>query len=180
MSSADLEFFSNLDGLNHLALAAFRLRNGREVDLVGVARFLRLAPSSDVAEVAVTVRDEFQGRGLGKALLARLVESASERGIRWLRFYLLNENRPARSLLEHSVWETTFENQGTLIAAELEVPQMIDEGPTGHLDFHEKMEDLIRMIARGAVASPFSLSLLGLRSWRRETGRVVDRLTTDD
>ena len=177
LSPAELEFFSDLDGWNHLALGAFRLRGGKEAELLGVARYFRLAPSVDVAEVAITVHDDLQGKGLGKALLARLVMAAAERRIGRLRFYLLYQNRPARALLEHSVWETTFENQGTVVAAELEIPPMMASTPlpaAGQLD--DKLEELVRMIARGAVASPFSLSMLGLRSWWHETERLLSDL----
>ena len=49
---------------------------------VGVARFIRLEPGGDRAEAAVAVVDEWQGRGLGAALLDRLAARAGEAGIR--------------------------------------------------------------------------------------------------
>lgn len=178
LTAAELAFFCDLDHWDHLAVAAFRRQGGREGALIGVARFFRLAPSSDVAEVAITVRDDLQAKGLGRVLLAHLVAAAAERDIRRLRFYLLYENRPARALLEHSIWETSFQNQGTVVAAELEVPEeLIGDAPSCCSAFEDRLEELLRMIARGAVASPFSLSLLGLHSWWRGTERLLTALT---
>jgi len=173
----ELRFFTELDGWNHFAIAAVRLHNGKETDLLGVARFFRLAPGSEVAEVAVAVLDEVQGRGIGRLLLTRLVAAASERNIQRLRFYLLYENRPARNLFEHSAWETTFNNEGTVVAGELKVPEYVP-GKVPHHDheFTTQLEELIDRIAKGAVATPMSLALIGWDGWWRHTRRVLDSM----
>jgi acetyltransferase len=59
--------------------------------IVGVAR-LTADPDRDHAEYAVTVRSDWQGRGLGYALMQKMIEYARSRGIRELFGYVLREN----------------------------------------------------------------------------------------
>ena len=67
-----------LDGTRHVALAAF---SPPETDIVAVARFLRTSDESAVAEVAITVADLLQQRGLGGAMAAALAHVASNAGM---------------------------------------------------------------------------------------------------
>ena len=48
---------------------------------VGVARYVRLSEQPAVAEAAVSVVDDWQGRGLGGELLRRLTSRAREHGV---------------------------------------------------------------------------------------------------
>ena len=48
---------------------------------VGVARYVRDADDPQAAEIALTVADEWQGRGLGTELLARLSHRARQEGV---------------------------------------------------------------------------------------------------
>lgn len=57
----------------------------------GVARYVRLADEPTVAEAAVTVLDDVQGRGLGTLLFRQLAVSAIEHDIRTFRTYVLAE-----------------------------------------------------------------------------------------
>jgi GNAT superfamily N-acetyltransferase len=73
-----------------------------------------------VAEVAVTVIDEYQGRGLGR-LLFRLVSSvALDRGINRLCAYTLADNLPVRRELAR-VGASVEWDSGGLIRAEMDV-----------------------------------------------------------
>ena len=93
LSDEDLTFLTELDGLIHFGLVAVRLaRDGSESEGIGVARFLRLPGEPDVAEPAITVIDEMQGRGIGSLLLSRLAAAAVEKGVCRFRCYLLSEN----------------------------------------------------------------------------------------
>jgi len=67
---------------------------------VGVARFVRLAERPDTAEAAVTVIDDWQGRGVGTILLGLLAERARAEGIVRFTALLLAENRDMLELLE--------------------------------------------------------------------------------
>ena len=57
-----------------------------------VARYIRSKDDAEVAEIAVTVADDWQGRGLGRALLDRVTYRARHGGVH--RFSALV--RPAR------------------------------------------------------------------------------------
>jgi len=56
-------------------------------------RFIRLRPGGPVAEAAVSVVDDWQGRGVGRALLAALVDRANEEGVERWQATLLRSNR---------------------------------------------------------------------------------------
>jgi acetyltransferase len=66
---------------------------------MGVARFAALADEEGVVDVAVTVGDRWQGRGLGTALLARLIERARDEGHLALHADVLAENRASIAML---------------------------------------------------------------------------------
>src|SRR5262249_38991107 len=98
LSPSEVERFTSCDGLNHFALAAVVQRRNGIREGIGVARFVRLADEPVAAEVALTVIDDYQGQGLGRLLLARLLCAAEERGVRELRSTVLADNRPMLAL----------------------------------------------------------------------------------
>jgi GNAT superfamily N-acetyltransferase len=65
---------------------------------VGIARFVRDADAPE-AEIAFEVVDDWQGRGLGTALLAALRELAREEGILRFRALIAFGNAPAFALV---------------------------------------------------------------------------------
>ena len=86
LSTADLRYFTDVDHHNHEALAALDQADGHGV---GIARYIRDASDPQAAEIAVTIVDDWQGRGLGTALLAQLSDRARQEGIR--RFTALTD-----------------------------------------------------------------------------------------
>ena len=88
LSPRMLDSLMDVDHEHHLALIA--LEGG---EAVGVVRFVRFTDEPDVADVAITVIDERQGRGLGRALLHALLDAAVERGVRALNFDIHPDNR---------------------------------------------------------------------------------------
>jgi len=64
----------------HLALIAQVFTGGREA-AIGEARYVVSADGKS-AEFAVSIADEWQGRGLGTLLLCRLIEAAKKAGVR--------------------------------------------------------------------------------------------------
>jgi len=78
LTPAELRYFTEIDHHDHEALGAVALADGRGV---GIARYVRSAEDPRAAEVAVTVVDEWQGRGLGAELVARLSGRARAAGI---------------------------------------------------------------------------------------------------
>jgi RimJ/RimL family protein N-acetyltransferase len=85
LSDREVAWFTRVDHVRREALVAL---DGTEI--AGVARYDRL--DGDRAEVAVVVADAWQGRGVGTALLTRLVERARRRGITELVADTLSEN----------------------------------------------------------------------------------------
>jgi GNAT superfamily N-acetyltransferase len=70
--------------------------------LVAEARYLPIAAGT--AELALAVRDGYQGAGLGHLLLDALVERAGEDGLDRLRAVVLLENTPMLRLLQRYGW----------------------------------------------------------------------------
>ena len=97
-SRAELRYLTEVDGRDHVALVAeypcYPVRR-----LIAVARFVRLEDDPDAAEVAVTVADEWQGRGLGSVLGEHLSHLARNRGIRRFTATMSSENPPAHRLM---------------------------------------------------------------------------------
>jgi RimJ/RimL family protein N-acetyltransferase len=89
LSPAELRYFTQIDHHDHEALGAVDCANGRGV---GVARYVRSTGDSQAPEIAVTVVDEWQGRGLGTELVAQLSERAREEGIRRFAALVAGDN----------------------------------------------------------------------------------------
>ena len=66
---------------------------------VGIARFVALPDQTGTAEVAVTVADRFQGRGIGGLLLDALGRAAVGVGMDLLVYLVDPTNRPMLRLL---------------------------------------------------------------------------------
>ena len=85
----EIAFFLNVDFVNHVALVALVEEGGRPV-IVGGGRYIVLQPGR--AEVAFVVVDEYQGHGIGAALLHHLVAIARGAGLKELVAEVLHEN----------------------------------------------------------------------------------------
>lgn len=66
--------------------------------LIGVARYA--LESAGRAEFAIVIADQWQGRGIGRRLLARLADLARRRGLRSLYGDILSINRPMLGLVQ--------------------------------------------------------------------------------
>ena len=80
LGSDELEYLTNIDYQNHFAFVALLL-GGPGPKGIGVGRYLRDPSDPTIAEVAVTVMDVHQRRGVGTLLTRALGEVAAERGI---------------------------------------------------------------------------------------------------
>jgi RimJ/RimL family protein N-acetyltransferase len=101
LTSRDLKYLTEIDGHNHAALIALRLDAPDRV--VGVARFVRLPEDPETAEVAVTIADDMQRKGIGKQLSILLADEARGRGIKRFTASMLSDNVPALRLIE-TMW----------------------------------------------------------------------------
>lgn len=89
LSDAELRFLTHVDHHDHEALGALNPADGRGV---GIARYIRDADDPQAAELAVTVVDDWQGRGLGTELLSCLSDRARQAGIHRLTALVAAEN----------------------------------------------------------------------------------------
>lgn len=96
LSMAELRYFTEIDHHDHEALGAVDRADGRGV---GIARYVRSAVDSRAAEIAVTVVDEWQDRGLGTELVAQLSERARDEGIRRFTALVAADNVAVAGLL---------------------------------------------------------------------------------
>ena len=78
LSAAELRYFTEVDHYDHEAIGALSAADGYGV---GIARYVRDADDPQAAEIAVTVTDDWQGRGLGTELLSQLADRARQAGI---------------------------------------------------------------------------------------------------
>ena len=95
LSDSLLRYLTQVDGVDHVAIIAYT-RGGHGV---GVGRFVRDRDAPDTAEVALTVADEAQGRGVGRRLLAELASLAEARGITSFTARVISGNTRARRML---------------------------------------------------------------------------------
>ena len=95
LSAAQLRYLTEVDHHQHEALQALDPQTN---DGLGVARFVRSADDPTIAEVAVAVVDDWQGRGLARALLHALAARAREEGVERFSASVLAGNEPVMKL----------------------------------------------------------------------------------
>jgi RimJ/RimL family protein N-acetyltransferase len=99
LTEADLRYFTDVDHHDHEALGALdHVRGGG----VGIARYVRDREDPGAAEIAVTIADDWQGRGLGTELLARLSDRACQEGIGRFTALVAADNAAVAGLLRSS------------------------------------------------------------------------------
>jgi len=95
LSSDAVRYFTCVDGDRHVAIVAV---DDAETGL-GVVRFVCDSEDRTIAEIALTVMDEVQGKGLGRHLAIVAVRAAKDRGVRRFRGEFLFDNEPVRRLV---------------------------------------------------------------------------------
>jgi GNAT superfamily N-acetyltransferase len=98
LSAAELRYLTEVDGHNHEAICAIDPTSGRGL---AIGRFVRDREDPMRAEVAITVADDWQRRGLGKLLLERLADRAREEGVSSFTALVSHDNRNMKGLLGH-------------------------------------------------------------------------------
>jgi GNAT superfamily N-acetyltransferase len=100
LTADELRNLTEIDFRDHVSLA-LTVQDETGEKLIGVARFVRVAPGTDRAEIAVTVADEYQGRGAGTLLLRHLIRLARAGGVRELVGLVLDENQEMLEVLRN-------------------------------------------------------------------------------
>ena len=146
ISPSLLDYLMSMDYVDHFAWAALSAAPGPEGELqgLGISRYIRLADPT-AAEMAVTVVDDWQGKGLGRILLDALVLEALENGITRFEGDVLTENGPMQELLRRT--GATFRAEGTGVRRfSIDLPSR-EEALRG-----SPFGELLRAVAKGEVA----------------------------
>jgi GNAT superfamily N-acetyltransferase len=123
LTPAELRYFTDVDHHDHEALGALDHPGGRGV---GIARYVRDTGDPRAAEIAVTVVDDWQGRGLGTELLAQLSGRARAAGICRFTALASADNRAAAGLLRGAGADVVRREHGTV---EYEIPLVLGGEP---------------------------------------------------
>ena len=159
LSERELDYLTQVDHRDHEALIAIE-ESSRE--MVGVARFIRMAPGGTVAEPAITVVDDWQGRGVGTALLRALLGRAIEEGIARFEAPVLASNIEAIRVLE-TLGHTTRRREGPEVQLSIDLPL--------HETSESRWHALLRQFALSALQP--GRSVIG-RVWTRRSGSPDD------
>jgi GNAT superfamily N-acetyltransferase len=111
-TDAELRYLTEIDGIDHVAYVALRADAPKE--LVAVARLVRSTTDPEAAEIAVTVGDCWQRRGIGRLLGDHLAMAARDRGVRWLTATMAADNVAAHRLFDHVSTQLHTERDGTV------------------------------------------------------------------
>ena len=113
LSDQDLDFLTSADGIDHIALSAVTVNDqGEEAEALGFVRCLRLEQVPDSADVSIAVADQVQRRGVGSALLARLMAVARSAEIRHFVGQTLFENHGMRALARRTGGISRWQGDG--------------------------------------------------------------------
>jgi GNAT superfamily N-acetyltransferase len=114
----EIEFFVNVDFVDHVALVAVVEESGGPV-IAGGARYVVVQPGT--AEVAFTVIDEYQGQGLGAALMHHLAAIARGAGLRKLIAEVLPDNIPMLRVFEKSGFPLSIKRESQVVHVYLQL-----------------------------------------------------------
>ena len=132
--------------------------------LAAVAGYYRSEHALDRAEVAFSIPDALQGRGIGTRMLERLAEIGRERGLRAFDAYVLGDNRRMMTVFLESGFEVT---------------QRLDHGvfhvslllePT--VQFEERSAERSQKAASASMRPFFEPKVVAVVGANRERGRI--------
>ena len=115
-TETEQSFYLNIDFIRHVALVALVEENGQPT-IIGGGRYIVDKPGQ--AEVAFTVIDKYQGRGLGTALLHHLAMIARQADLRELVAYVLPDNRAMLKVFEKSGLKYTAKREADSVYVKL-------------------------------------------------------------
>lgn len=149
----------------HGAISAVELGpDGSEKSAIGMARFVRSKDHPDTAEIAITIVDDWQGLGIGRILLHRLLAMISERGIPFVDGRLQAENRAMRHLLEPYVPRDGFKREDSTLLFRFPVPAPGDPLMAQLARNAAAVARMFKCMAEGAIVLPLALAEKHLES----------------
>jgi CRP-like cAMP-binding protein/GNAT superfamily N-acetyltransferase len=113
LSDKVVQYLVDVDYFDHFAWVALPAQDD-DGPGVASARYIRERTAPDTAEVAFSVVDDYQGRGLGTLLVGALAVAAAQNGVRRFRARVLAENEPMRAILRRAGAQLDFAEPGVL------------------------------------------------------------------
>jgi GNAT superfamily N-acetyltransferase len=138
-----LDRLLHADGIDHVALSAWRDAGDGTTEPIGVARFVRLETGGQTAEAAIAVVDHMHARGVGRVLVADLCDAARERGVSRFRAEIMVGNQAVVRLL-HEVGAKPVAAEGNIAVYEIDVPGAPHAKPA-----HDVLARMLGWVARG-------------------------------
>lgn len=153
LSDEMLHYLTEVDGYNHVAIIAVTGSDDLKTERgIGISRFVRLKEAPTVAEVAVTVLDDMQHKGLGRLLLETLARAARERGIEHFRAEVLTSNEFVRHALQDAGAVVVADNGDCLtVDIPLNHTKSDDQFENGELQHESALHRLLREAASSMV-----------------------------
>jgi len=101
MPHQTIQAMTTIDYEQDMAIVGVVRKEGRE-RIIAVGRYGRLGGASELAEMAFTVRDDWQNIGIGTYLLHYLAEIGNERGVKAFTAEILENNGPMLTILNRA------------------------------------------------------------------------------
>jgi len=139
-----VRYLTEIDHHDHEAMIALDEDTGEGI---GVARYVRDPQRPEVAEVAVTVIDDWQGRGLGTLLLEMISARAREEGITTFTALMLATNEEMMDLLRRLDPIRIIDRETGRVELEVPIPP-IGVAPA--------LRKVLQIAARNDVAVPLT------------------------
>ncbi len=114
----EIEFFLHVDFIDHVALVAVVDEGGQPV-IAGGTRYVVVQPGK--AEVAFAVVDQYQGQGLGRALMHHLAALGRSVGIKELIAEVLPDNIPMLKVFEKSGFPISVKSERGVVHVSIQL-----------------------------------------------------------
>jgi GNAT superfamily N-acetyltransferase len=120
-----LDYLTDVDQHDHVALVAFDAGSGAPV---AVGRWIRLRDEPEVAEAAIAVGDEWQGRGIGTVMGHELARRALEEGVTTFSATALANNKPILEILSELGAVRAAPPVGGVVELRIDLTRGVDRG----------------------------------------------------
>jgi protein lysine acetyltransferase len=139
-SSALMDYLAEVDYVDHFVW----VMTEEDGYPIADARFVRDDDDPTIAEIAFTVADAYQGRGIGSFLMAALSVAARVDGVEKFSGRVLSDNLPMRAIMDHygAFWER---DDVGVVTTVIDVPDPRD------LPLGKKLTNQIKHVARQVI-----------------------------
>jgi GNAT superfamily N-acetyltransferase len=162
LTAEELRYLTEIDGDSHFAIGAVTADGN---DGLGVARFIRLDDAGElgVAEAAIAVADEHQGKGLGSLLFQRLVAAARERGVYRFRCEMLGSNQGMADLVLAVAPDASAQVSAGVSCMEFKLPAVGPANPANEPPRETGLYRFFSLAAQGAIEWTARWQRMGMR-----------------